>query len=102
MRARRWSSLLLAGVLCLSLAALGRADPVDEGRGLYQELCEKCHGKDMANPGLAFDLRKFPANDAQRFSNSVLNGKGPAMPAWKEQLTPQDVDALWAYVKSGG
>ena len=93
---------LLAAVFFLSAATLCLADEVEDGRSLYHELCANCHGRDMANPGLAFDLRKFPRSDAERFFNAVLNGKGSAMPPWKEQLSPQDIQAVWAYVKSGG
>jgi hypothetical protein len=56
----------------------------------------------MVSPGLAFDLRKFPANDFNRFQNAVLEGKPPGMPAWRHQLNADDVKALWDYVKTGG
>jgi mono/diheme cytochrome c family protein len=32
----------------------------------------------------------------------VLNGKGRAMPAWRDKLSDEDVAGLWAYVRSGG
>jgi len=89
--------------LCLTtLGSLAFADDVDLGHDLYHELCAGCHGQDMMRPGLAFDLKKFPLNDPERFKNSVLNGKPPAMPAWRSQLSEDDVRLLWAYVKSGG
>jgi mono/diheme cytochrome c family protein len=57
----------------------------------------------MVNAGtLAFDLRKFPKDDFARFRTSVLNGKNQAMPAWRDKITDEDLDALWAYVRSGG
>jgi mono/diheme cytochrome c family protein len=57
----------------------------------------------MVNPGaLSFDLRKFPKDDFERFKGSVLNGKGRAMPAWRDKLSDEDVAGLWAYVRSGG
>lgn len=99
---RQWHVGLLAGAVLWSASAPGRADEIDEGRSLFHELCASCHGRDMANPGLAFDLRKFPANEPERFAQSVLNGKGQGMPAWKAQLSSDDVKVLWAYVKSGG
>jgi mono/diheme cytochrome c family protein len=74
----------------------------EQGRGTYHELCATCHGPDMVNAGaLSFDLRKFPKDDFERFKNSVLNGKGRAMPAWADKLTDEDVANLWAYVRSG-
>ena len=79
------------------------ADLIDQGRDLYADTCATCHGRDMVNTGtLAFDLRKFPKEDFARFSNSVLNGKNQAMPAWRDKITDEDLAALWAYVRSGG
>lgn len=92
-------ALLLAG---LFLATTCHANPVEEGRSLYHELCASCHGRDMLNPGLAYDLRKFPKEDKKRFVNAVQNGTPKGMPPWKEQLSPEDIDTLWAYVRSGG
>jgi mono/diheme cytochrome c family protein len=103
MRFEFGAGLGLAMSLLLSLApTLGYADEVDEGRSLYNELCVTCHGRDMLNPGLAFDLRKFPKNEKPRFFNSVRNGTPKGMPPWKEQLSAEDIESLWAYVKSGG
>ncbi len=76
---------------------------VDQGRDTYQDLCSSCHGPDMVNSGtLSFDLRKFPKDDFARFKNSVLNGKGTAMPAWAGKVSDEDLANLWAYVRSGG
>jgi len=89
--------------LCLAMHSFCvLADEVQLGHDLYHELCAGCHGQEMMHPGLAFDLKKFPANDPVRFKTSVLNGKPPGMPAWNSQLSEDDVRLLWAYVKSGG
>jgi mono/diheme cytochrome c family protein len=78
-------------------------DDIDQGRDLFNEVCAPCHGRDMVNTGtLTFDLRKFPKDDAARFRNSVLNGKGQAMPAWRDKLSDDDLNVLWAFVRSGG
>lgn len=54
-------------------------------------------------PGdVTFDLRKFSKDDFERFRNVVLNGKSPAMPAWRDKISDDDVKLLWAYVRSGG
>ena len=55
----------------------------------------------MQKPGLAFDLKTFPKGDFFRFQNSVLNGKGSGMPAWRGKLSEDDVQLLWLYVKNG-
>ena len=79
------------------------ADDAELGRDVYEESCVACHGKDMVNPGgVTFDLRKFPKDDFARFQNSVLNGKGQGMPAWRGKISDDDLKLLWAYVQSGG
>src|SRR5262245_55007358 len=84
-------------------AAIAAEGDVDQGRDTYQDLCSSCHGRDMVSSGaLSFDLRKFPKDDFARFKNSVLNGKGTAMPSWTGKVSDEDLANLWAYVRSGG
>jgi mono/diheme cytochrome c family protein len=74
----------------------------DQGAELFAAICSHCHGPRMVNPGtVSFDLRKFPHDDQSRFVNSVSNGKNN-MPPWKDVLKPDEIAALWAYVRSGG
>lgn len=89
-------------VLILGTGSLAHADDASLGRDIYKDICASCHGRDLVSTGLAFDLRKFPMNDAARFQKSVLDGTAKGMPAWKSQLSAEDVNALWDYVKSGG
>lgn len=89
-------------VLLSAMTRLAQADDASLGRDIYKDFCASCHGRDLVSTGLAFDLRKFPQNDAARFQKSVLDGTAKGMPAWKSQLSEQDVKALWDYVKSGG
>ncbi|OGI67088.1 MAG: hypothetical protein A2W18_06735 [Candidatus Muproteobacteria bacterium RBG_16_60_9] len=64
--------------------------------------CSRCHGVRLVNPaGYTFDLRRFPPDQRERFSQSVANGKGN-MPAWGDLLKLDQIDALWAYVKTEG
>jgi cytochrome c55X len=89
--------------LWVMLAGSSQADDVDLGRDLYEELCAPCHGRDMVNPGaVTFDLRKFPRDDFERFRRSVLDGKPPAMPSWRDKVNDDDLRLLWAYMRSGG
>ena len=53
----------------------------------------------MLDPQGAFDLRKFPHDQRERFVNAVTRGKNQ-MPAWGDLLRPEEVEALWAYVIS--
>jgi mono/diheme cytochrome c family protein len=75
---------------------------VAKGATLFAQICAHCHGPHMVNPGNAsFDLRKFPHNDRARFFNSVMNGKN-SMPPWRDVLKPDEIEAIWAYVRTGG
>jgi mono/diheme cytochrome c family protein len=77
-------------------------EQIEQGREVYEEFCQTCHGRDMISSGaVTFDLRKFPKDDATRFRGSVLNGKGPAMPAFNGRIGDADVDLLWAYLRGG-
>ena len=109
MHASRLPALVLAALgasIALELVAptaraADTAAAVAQGRDLYQQYCESCHGPDMVTSSkLVFDLRQFPKSEPERFRNAVLNGKG-GMPAWRDQLSPEDVASLWAYVQSG-
>jgi mono/diheme cytochrome c family protein len=90
--------------LCLGFGSVAQAgDPAEQGREVYGEFCVTCHGRDMVAPGaISFDLRKFPKDDFERFRNAVLDGKGPAMPPWRGKISDEDLNDLWAYVRSGG
>jgi mono/diheme cytochrome c family protein len=85
----------------MAQAAEPTSAQIDEGLSIYDDVCAMCHGLDMIRPpgGLAFDLRNFPKTDFARFRNSVLNGKG-GMPAWRDQLSDEDIALLWAYISS--
>jgi mono/diheme cytochrome c family protein len=92
----------LASLLALG-GTLALAEDADIGREIYGEFCLNCHGRDMIQAGgVSADLRKFPKNDFDRFRNVVLNGKGQAMPAWRDKISDDDLNLLWAYVRSGG
>jgi len=74
-----------------------------KGRTLYATNCVHCHGVNMVTPGtVAFDLREFPHDDKARFVNSVTQGKNNRMPPWGDLLKPDEIDAIWAYVLTGG
>ncbi len=73
-----------------------------QGKTLYRQFCSNCHGVNMVNPGTStFDLRKFPRDDKPRFVNSVVQGK-KAMPPWGDIVKPDEIEAIWAYVLTGG
>ena len=79
------------------------AEMAVKGKALYMHHCSHCHGFNMVNPGtVAYDLRQFPHNDQARFVHSVTQGKNGRMPQWGDLLKPEEIDEIWAYVKTGG
>jgi cytochrome c55X len=79
------------------------AQMVAKGEALYVKHCSRCHGFDMVSPGtVAYDLRRFPHDAESRFVQSVTNGKNGRMPAWGDMLSRDDIEHLWAFVKTGG
>ncbi len=75
-------------------------EAIKQGKRVYASACARCHGVNLVNAGAStFDLRTFPLDQKARFVQSVLKGKG-AMPAWEGAVTPEEVEALWAYVSA--
>jgi mono/diheme cytochrome c family protein len=98
----------VAALLCSSAPtrADGPAPDPDlalKGKSLYAQHCSHCHGFNMINPGtVTYDLRTFPHGQKDRFVDSVINGKAGIMPPWGDAISLDDIDALWAYVLTGG
>lgn len=97
------AALSVLGALPLTAAAdeSPAASTAAQGRQLYTSYCARCHGVNMVNTGASFDLRSFPADQRERFVRSVTQGLR-AMPAWGTTFKPDELDALWLYVSSGG
>jgi mono/diheme cytochrome c family protein len=75
-------------------------EQIRAGAEIYARNCSPCHGARMQDPEAAFDLRKFPNDQYERFINSVTRGKNQ-MPPWGDLLKAGDIEALWAYVTAG-
>ena len=92
--------------LLIGVPALAQDPPsfpkeqVAAGAEVYAVNCSPCHGARMQDPGSAFNLRKFPPDQRERFLNSVTRGKNQ-MPPWGDFFKPDQLDALWAYVMAG-
>ena len=76
------------------------AEQVRRGADIYERNCSPCHGPHMRDPESAFNLRNFPADQHDRFVASVTRGKNQ-MPPWADMLAPDEIEALWAYVRGG-
>lgn len=72
-----------------------------DGERLYSDYCSSCHGEELRNTsgGVTYDLRRLKPADHERFVNSVLNGKNQ-MPPWRGALEPEQIEAIWAYVRA--
>jgi len=75
----------------------GRADVVEEGRGLFNQYCAHCHGTNAFQGERPRDLRRLGiryGREAPRvFWETVSKGKlDKGMPVWKTVLSD---DALW-------
>ena len=82
------------------LAAPVRAQsPGDAGREVYVEHCAQCHGERLMATGSAPDLKLLRADQRARFDDIVRDGKGQ-MPAWAGMITDEQIDQVWAYIRS--
>lgn len=71
---------------------------VEDGRRVYNVYCARCHGPNMELTGTStYDLRRFPAEQTDRFIRSVTKGKN-SMPAWGSILNEDEIANLWTYV----
>ncbi|MEM9033443.1 MAG: cytochrome c [Actinomycetota bacterium] len=102
-------ALLLLAASCSSgsvpevpLGADGTADPVLVlGRDVYGEQCSRCHGADgggRSGPRLNGDrmLERYP-DPAEQLA-VIANGRG-GMPAFADDLTADELDAVVAYTR---
>ena len=75
-------------------------EEIAKGASIFSRNCSPCHGTRMRDPESAFDLRKFPHDQHERFVSSVTRGKN-MMPPWGDLLAQADIEALWSYVVAG-
>lgn len=86
----------------VSVAPAAYADAkVEAGATIYGDYCSSCHGEQLRNTsgGVTFDLRRLRPEDHDRFAKAVLDGKGP-MPPWRGVLKPEQIEAIWAYIRA--
>ena len=98
-----FGSVVAALLLVGAPAASGQeftSEQLRAGAEIFERNCAPCHGPRMQDPESAFDLRKFPRNQHDRFVNSVAHGKNQ-MPPWGDMLKSEEIEELWAYVVTG-
>src|SRR5882724_7398269 len=98
----RWCMAIAAALVLISAPVAGEENSAQArlGGDIFERNCSPCHGPRMQDPESAFDLRKFPPGEHDRFVRSVTNGKNQ-MPPWGDLLKGGDIEALWAYVTMG-
>lgn len=76
------------------------ADLVQKGEGPYHRYCAVCHGFLVASAGIVPDLKFSSAEIFARYKEIVLGGelKDRGMASFADQLKPEDVEAIHAYV----
>jgi mono/diheme cytochrome c family protein len=93
-------ALFLVPSLTAAQDATFPSDQIAKGASIFSRNCSPCHGTRMRDPESAFDLRKFPHDQHERFVSSVTRGKN-MMPPWGDLLAAADIEALWSYVVAG-
>lgn len=84
-------------------------DP-EVGMQLYQKYCQVCHGVEGDGDGIMTSLmgimpmdhtnpNETNSLDNQELVDSILDGKGRYMPAWRGILSQSDVEALVSYIR---
>lgn len=101
---KRIRSFLLFSLL-LSLPCFSAAAEEVDGAAVYKARCAVCHGKDGVPKGFAKDSAAFndPAWKATTSMEQILEvvAKGrKKMPAFQNKLTPEEIKAVSAYIKS--
>ena len=91
------AALLSAAVSMVAPARAAAEPSAGQGKQLYTSYCARCHGVNMVNTGVSFDLRSFPRHDKERFLRSVSKGLR-AMPAGEGRLHGEELESLWLYV----
>jgi mono/diheme cytochrome c family protein len=117
-RRRRWTRTVvlivvgMAGGLWMLPQLLSSAEQeAGKGRAIYEKHCLICHGSRGKGDGPTGKVLIPPATDLTSAASKkksdadllkiIRDGKPPtAMPAWKGQLSEQDIRDVLAYIRS--
>jgi mono/diheme cytochrome c family protein len=96
-------TVLALGVLFLLAAPLRAQDAA----GLYKSKCAACHGPDGTGNipmGKSLGVTDLTSADVQKqtdaqLTDSIANGKGKKMPAYKGKLTDDQITGLVGFIR---
>ena len=93
------ASLFVGALIVVSAALAQDRSKIAAGAEVYAERCAACHGERLRATGAGFDLLKLRPDERERFDKAVNDGKGQ-MPPWGGVLSAEEIDQLWAYLRS--
>jgi cytochrome c oxidase subunit 2 len=100
MRDLSFAIAAVCGVLGVcSVAAAQDQAVIESGEQVYEEHCAICHGAKLRSTGAMPDLKQQKADGRARFDQMVMAGRGQ-MPAWQGVVGQDELDQLWAYIRS--
>ncbi|MGH9868758.1 MAG: c-type cytochrome [Candidatus Polarisedimenticolia bacterium] len=97
------TALAATGMVAILLA--GPVAAAEDGAALYASQCAMCHGdngvaKKMAEPSANLNDPKWQeANPVEAIAKVISEGKGK-MVGYKDKLTPEQIKAIAAHVKT--
>ncbi|MEW6211828.1 MAG: c-type cytochrome [Acidobacteriota bacterium] len=103
--------IIVAAVLSFTLSDSSRANysaAQPNGATLFRDKCAICHGKDgrglqnwrsKGQPDLASPKWQKSRTDAQ-IAEAIKEGKGRFMPAWKNKLSDEEINALVKHTRA--
>jgi mono/diheme cytochrome c family protein len=100
-----WSAVPLLAALVLAITAPALAQ--DAG-ALFKSKCTVCHAPDGSGSsatGKQLGVTDLRADEVQKqtdaqLSDSITNGKGTKMPAYKGKITDDQIKGLVSYIRS--
>ncbi|UQR63025.1 transporter substrate-binding domain-containing protein [Bradyrhizobium sp. C-145] len=86
-----------------SKAHAGDSASIEEGREVFNSTCAHCHGTNAVQGERRIDLRRlqlrYGENARSTFWTTVHEGRpSKGMPAWKDVLTDEDFNNIYAYL----
>jgi len=85
-------------IVFIHFVATAQTRAVD-GKAIFESKCTRCHGSNGTKGAFgAKNLRKSTLND-EKLINVISNGRW-IMPRWKNELSPEQIQAVITYIKT--